>query len=69
MLGGIQIHIFLKHSVESANPVLDMNSYKIIEKGYKNNDRELENAEALLIKKMRPTLNGIKLFNGSFDNI
>ena len=63
MMGVIQIHIFLKHSV------LDMNSYKIIEKGYKNNDREQENAEALLIKKMRPTLNGIKLFNGSFDNI
>ena len=30
----------LKYSVESRHPVLDMNDYKVIEKGYKNNARK-----------------------------
>ena len=44
-----------KHSMESGHPVLDMNNYKIIEKGYKNNIRKRK--IALLIKGMKPTLN------------
>ena len=58
-----------KHSVKSAHPVSDMNSYKIIEKGYRNNVRKRKVAEALLIKQMKPTLNKkdnsveLKLFN------
>ena len=45
-------HIF-KLSVESGHPVLDMNNYKIIEKGYKNNVRKQKIAAALLIKEMK----------------
>ena len=62
------LHLF-KHSVKSAHPVSDMNSYKIIEKGYRNNVRKRKVAEALLIKQMKPTLNKkdnsveLKLFN------
>ena len=61
-------HLF-KHSIESGHPVLDMNNYKIIGKGYKNNVRKRKIAEALLIKEMKPTLNKqdnsveLKLFN------
>ena len=50
------LHLF-KHFIESGHPVLDMNNYKIIEKGYKNNVRKRKIAEALLIKEMKPTLN------------
>ena len=59
----------LKHSVKSGHPVLDINNYKIIAKGYKNNVRKETIAEALLIKEMKPTLNKqddsaeLKLFN------
>ena len=49
-------HLF-NDSVESGHPVSDMNNYKIIEKGYKNNVRKRKIAEALLIKEMKPTLN------------
>ena len=45
-------HLF-KHSIERGNPVLDINSYKTIEKGYKNNVRKRKIAEALLIKEMK----------------
>ena len=48
-------HLF-KHSVESRHQILDMNKYKITEKGYKNNVRKQKIAEALLIKEMRSTL-------------
>ena len=50
-----------------------MNNYKIIEKGYKNNARKQKFAEAILIKKIKPTLNKqdnsveLKLVNCSFD--
>ena len=43
-------HLF-NDSVESGHPVSDMNNYKTIEKGYKNNVRKRKIAEALLIKK------------------
>ena len=49
-------HVF-KRSVESVHPVLDKNSYKMIEKGYRNNVRKRKIAEALLIKEIKPTLN------------
>ena len=62
-------HLF-KDSIESEHAVLDMNNYnKIIEKRYKNIVRKRKIAEALLIKKMKPTLNKegnsveLKLFN------
>ena len=47
-------HLF-KHSVESGHAVLDKNSYKIIEEGYRNNVRKRKIAEALLIKEMKPS--------------
>ena len=40
-----------KHSLESGDPGLGMNNYKIIEKGYKNNVRKQKLAEALLRNK------------------
>ena len=43
-------HLF-KYSLESGDPVLGMNNYKIIEKGYKNNVRKRKIAEALLRNK------------------
>ena len=46
-----------KHSVESGHPVLDINNYKIIEKGHKNFARKQKIAELLLIKEVKPTLN------------
>ena len=42
-----------KHFVEYGYPVLDMNKYKIIGKGYKDDVRKLKIAEALLIKEMK----------------
>ena len=61
-------HLF-EHSIGSEHPLLDMNNYNIIEKGYKNNVRKQKIAEALLIEEMKPTLNkqdnsvDLKLFN------
>ena len=49
-------HLF-KNSVESGHPVLDMNNYKIIEKGYEKNATKQKIAEELLLIKMKPTLN------------
>ena len=49
-------HLF-KRSIESKDPVLDINNYKIIEKSYKKNARKQKIAEALLIKEMKATLN------------
>ena len=46
-----------KYSTESGHSVLDMNNYKVIEKGYKNNVRKQKIAGVLLIKKMKTTLN------------
>ena len=46
-----------KHSIESGHPVLEMNNYKTIEEGYKNNVRKRKIGKALLIKEMKPTLN------------
>ena len=40
-------HLF-KHYLESGDPVLGMNNYKIIEKGYKNNVRKRKIVEAVL---------------------
>ena len=50
------LHLF-KHFIEIGHPVLDMNNYKIIEKGCKNNVRKRKIAEALLIQEMKPPLN------------
>ena len=67
--GRDQSPYLFKQSIESEHPVLDMNNYKIIEKGYKNNVKKQKIAEALLIKEMKPTLNKqdnsveLKLFN------
>ena len=49
-------HLF-KHFIESGHPVLYMNNYKILEKGYRNKVRKRKIAEVLLIKKIKPTLN------------
>ena len=49
-------HLF-KNSVESGHPVLDMNNYKIIDKGYEKNATKQKIAEELLLIKMKPTLN------------
>ena len=57
----------LKHYVESEHRVLDMNDYKIIEKGHKNNARKQKITEALLIREMKSTLNEQDNPNGSFD--
>ena len=61
-------HLF-RHSVESRhNPVLK-NDFRIIGKGYRNNTRRRKIAEALFIKKMKPSLNTheksvkVELFN------
>ena len=54
---------------QNGHPVLHMNNYKILEKGYKNNVRKRKIAEALLIKEIKHTLNKqdnsieLKLFN------
>ena len=46
-----------KHSVESRHdPVLD-NDFRIIRKGYMNNTNRRKIAEALFIKKMKPSVN------------
>ena len=61
-------HLF-KYSIKSGHPVLDMNNYKAMENGYKNNVRKRKIAEGLLIKKMKPSLTKqdnsieLKLFN------
>ena len=49
-------HLF-KHYIESGHPVLHMNNYRIINKGYKNNVRKQKIDEAFLIQEMKPTLN------------
>ena len=41
MLGEIQIHIFSNILWKVDTQFFDMNNYKIIEKGYKSNDRTL----------------------------
>ena len=46
-----------KHSVKSRyDPVLK-NDFRIIEKGYRNNTSRRKTAEALFIKKMKPSVN------------
>ena len=49
-------HLF-KNSVESRHDPVLKNDFGIIEKGYKNNTRKRKRAEALFIKKMKPSLN------------
>ena len=67
--GRDQNSYLFRHSIEGGHPVLDMNNYKFIGKGYKNNVRKQKIAEALLIKEMKPTVNKqenlveLKLFN------
>ena len=49
-------HLF-KNSVESRHDPVLKNDFGIIGKGYKNNTRKRKRAEALFIKKMKPSLN------------
>ena len=59
-------HLF-NSSIESGNTVLDINSYKTIEKGYKNDVTKRKVTEPLLIKEMklnkRHNLIELKLLN------
>ena len=48
-------HLF-RHSVESRHDPVLKNDFRIIGKGYRNNTRRRKIAEALFIKKMRPSL-------------
>ena len=47
----------LKHSVESRHDSVLKDDFRIIEKGYRNNIRRRKIADALFIKKMKPSLN------------
>ena len=46
-----------KHSVESRHDPVLKNDFRIIGKGYRNNTSRRKIAEALFIKKMKPSLN------------
>ena len=64
----VHSHLF-KHAVESGHEVLDVTNYSIIGKEYGNNVKKRKIAEELLIKEIKPTLNGqdqsiaLRLFN------
>lgn len=47
----------LKNSIESEHEVLKINDYKINGKGYRNNARMRQIAEALVMKEMKTILN------------
>ena len=49
-------HLF-KNSVESKRDPVQKNDFRIIGKGYRNNTSRRKIAEALFIKKMKPSLN------------
>ena len=49
-------HLF-KHSVESRHDPVLKNDFRIIGKGYRSNTSRTKIAEALFIKKMKPSLN------------
>ena len=49
-------HLF-KHSVESRHDPVLKNDFRIIGKGYRNSIRRRKIADALFIKKMKPSLN------------
>ena len=61
-------HLF-KHSVESRHHPVLKNDFRIVGKGYRNNTRRRKIAEALFMKKIKPSLNiqensvKLKLFN------
>ena len=69
MNSSIYTFIFIKHSVEKGHQTLEISNYQIIGNGYGNNWNKQKKAEALLIKKLKPTLNKqdksipLKLFN------
>ena len=46
-----------KHSVESGHDPVLKNDFRIIKKSYSNNTSRRKIAEALFIKKMKPSLN------------
>ena len=60
---------FVEHAGETGHLPVDTASFEIIGSGYRNNARRRKIAEALLVKKLKPTLNiqeksvPLKLFN------
>ena len=59
----------VKHAVETAHLPVDTANFEVIGSGYRNNSSRRKIAEALLVKKLKPTLNiqeksvPLKLFN------
>ena len=49
-------HMF-KHSLESRHDLVLQNDFRIIGKGFRNKISRRKTAEALFIKKMKPSLN------------
>ena len=47
----------LKHTLQSCNPSVSTNDFKILQKGYNNNNVRRKISEALLIRKHWPSLN------------
>ena len=59
----------LNHTLQSGDPSVSPNNFRILQKGYNNNKVKRKISEALLIRKHRPSLNirensvSLKLFN------
>ena len=47
----------LKHTCESGHKAVSINDFKVLKKGFKNHKMKRKISEALLIKKIKPTLN------------
>ena len=47
----------LRHTLQSGQPSVSLNEFKILGKGFNNNRVKRKISKALLIKKYRPTLN------------
>ena len=47
----------VKHAVETGHLPVDTANFEVIGSGYRNNARRRKIAEALLVKKLKPTLN------------
>ena len=46
----------LKHTYESGHKAFSINDFKVLKKGFKNHKMKRKISEALLIKKIKPTL-------------
>ena len=59
----------VKHAGDTGHLPVDTANFEVIGRGYRNNTRSNKDAEALLVKKLKPTLNiqekpiPLKLFN------